>query len=311
MAVPFLIDSDMALDDWMAILYLLKHPRVAVKAIAVVATGEAHAWPGVRHAFRLLALAEHPIIPVAAGPRHPLQGRHVFPFRVRFIVDRFLYLKVKDLTPAAAGQGGVALIVETLEAAREPIHVVALGPLTNLAAVFQQRPDLAGKVAGITIMGGALDVPGNIEALNPRIDNPYAEWNIFIDPFAANVVFRSGAPVTLVPLDATNQVPLTREFLRKMEDMQGGPALDFVRRALQRIGRFAGSERPYYFWDPLAAVVALHPEIANFEMRKVRVVEDEGPESGRVLGDPDGPEVRICMSVDQPEFEHLYLEQLK
>lgn len=303
-----LIDTDMALDDWMAILYLLQHPRAEVKAIIVAATGEAHAQPGARNARRLLALACHDPIPVAAGSERPLRGEHVFPFPVRFVMDRLFFLKAPRPAGPSASQGAVNLLMQLLEVASEPLSVVALGPLTNLAAVFLQRPELASKVAGITMMGGALHVPGNIESINARIQNPYAEWNIYIDPYAANVVFSSGTAVTLVPLDATNQVPLTKEYLQQMNANQGSPSLEFVRRALQRIARLSGSDRPFYFWDPLAAVVALHPEIAVFEKQRVRVVEEEGPESGRVISSPDGPEVRICTAVDGAAFERLYLE---
>ena len=303
-----LIDTDMAMDDWMAILYLLRHEDALVKAITVAAAGEAHAGPGVRNALRLLTLAEQPLIPVAAGPPKPLRGEHVFPFMVRFMMDRHLFLRMGRPRGPAASRDAVSVIIGLLEEASKPLTVIALGPLTNLAAVLLKRPDLTGKIEGITLMGGALNVPGNIESLNARITNPYAEWNIYIDPYAANVVFASGAPVTLVPLDATNQVPLSRPYLEKLRSAPGNPSLDFLCKALGFTMRLTSEERAFYFWDPLAAVAALHPEIAVFEERRVRVVEEEGPESGRVVVDANGASVRVCTQVDRQAFERLYLE---
>ena len=308
MPTPYLIDADMALDDWMAILYLLRNPQADVKAITIAATGEAHASPGVRNALRLLSLAEHPVIPVAAGSSLPLRGEHVFPGLVRLMMDRHLFLKLPPARGAAADADAVRLIISLLEQAEEAVGVVALGPLTNLAQVVKQHPHLAAKVAGVTMMGGALDVPGNIQSVNARIDNPYAEWNVYIDPYAANIVFGSGIPVTLVPLDATNQVPLSKGYLEQMMSIKGVPVLEFISRALRFIQRLSSGERTFYFWDPLAAVVCLHPEIAAFEQRRVRVVEAEGRESGRVVEAEDGALVRICTRVERESFERLYLE---
>jgi pyrimidine-specific ribonucleoside hydrolase len=298
----------MALDDWMAILFLLRNPEAEVRAITVAATGEAHARPGARNALRLLALAEYAPIPIVAGSPRPLRGEHAFPALVRLMMDRHLFLKMPPPRGAVSQEDAVSLIIKTLEESEEPVTVVALGPLTNLAQVFLQRPELTAKVTGITMMGGALDVPGNIESINARITNPYAEWNIYIDPYAANVVFSSGVAVTLVPLDATNQVPLSKPYLEQMMGMAGIPALDFVCRALRFIGRLSKGKRTFYFWDPLAAVVTLHPQIAVFEERHVRVVEEEGSESGRVVQAEDGALIRVCIHVDRKAFEKLYLE---
>lgn len=308
---PILIDTDMALDDWMAILYLLRNPEAQVEAITVAATGEAHARPGVRNALRLLTLAGHAHIPVTAGSPRPLRGTHVFPLFLRWMVDLHMLQKMPSPLGQAAREGAVELICRTLEKAERPLTIIALGPLTNLGQVFLQQPELTGKVAGITLMGGALDVPGNIQSINPHIPNKTAEWNIFIDPYAANIVFSSGVPVTVVPLDATDQVPLSVEYLEQMKAEQGNPGLEFICKALQRIMSLSKGDRTFYFWDPLAAVVALHPEIAVFEERRVRVVEEEGEESGRIVPAEEGALVRVCTQVNRAAFEKLYLEGMK
>jgi inosine-uridine nucleoside N-ribohydrolase len=305
---PFIIDTDMALDDWMAILYLLEQPNIRIEAITVAATGEAHAKPGVRNALRLLALADHELIPIAAGSEKPLQGDHVFPWMIRFAMDHFFFLKAPKPIDGPSLMGAVDTIAQALKDTREPINFVAIGPLTNLATVINEHPDLVEKIAGITFMGGALDVPGNIESINKKIKNPYAEWNVYIDPLAADMVFRSGIPITLVPLDATNQVPITQDYLNEMESREGGAALEFVQRACRRVFRLSPPERMFYFWDPLAAVVALHPEIGKFEQRMLRVVTEEGSQSGRLVSSEDGAKISVCKHVDKAAFERLFLE---
>lgn len=311
MAKALIIDTDMALDDWMAILYLLRQPEIRVRAITIAATGEAHAKPGVRNALRLVALADHPLIPVAAGSEKPLRGEHVFPWFVRFAMDRLFFLKAPKPAGPPATRDAVETIVQLLEETKEPIDIVALGPLTNLANVVMNRPDLIEKIAKITFMGGALDVPGNIESINKRLNNPYAEWNVYIDPFAAHIVFTSEIPIMLVPLDATNQVPLTQRYLDEMASKRGSATLEFIHRACSRILHLSGSERVFYFWDPLAAVVALHPEIAQFEKRTVQVVVEEGSHSGKVESVDDGANISACRQVDRAAFESMFLEGIR
>jgi pyrimidine-specific ribonucleoside hydrolase len=104
------------------------------------------------------------------------------------------------------------LIIEIVQNSDEPITIVAVGPLTNIAEAIQMEPGIASNISDIFIMGGAVEVEGNVGKSGVGIQNEHAEWNIYIDPVAANVVFDSGVPVTLVPLDATKDVPVTRKF---------------------------------------------------------------------------------------------------
>lgn len=310
MPTPILVDTDMALDDWMAVAYLLQTPAADVQAITLAATGEAHARPGVNTALRLLALTDAPAIDVASGRKTPLQGGHRFPLVVRLLMDVRFGLSLPRAKHRPSTKSAVEVLRRKLTEANEPVVMISLGPLTNLAELFDMDPPLTHKVAMLYVMGGALDVPGNIAELNKRIQNPHAEWNLFIDPHAAEQVFRSGVPVTLVPLDATNQVPLTDEYYARLASNLATPATRFVHRVIRRIRPLLSSERGLCFWDPLASVLATHPHIGSYEMRTVRVVEDEGEESGRVVDDPAGTRLRVCVGVDQAAFESIFLAGL-
>ncbi len=306
---PVIIDTDMALDDWMAILYLLRHPQVAVQAVTVAATGEAHARPGAVNALRLLALAQHTPCPVAAGSPVPLRGSAAFPWLIRFIMDHHFFIPLVRVPAPAAIPDAVPLLAEQLSAAPEPVTILAVGPLTNLGALLQAHPHLAAKIERVVIMGGALDVPGNIQDILPRSPNAHAEWNIYIDPTAANLVFASGVPVTLVPLDATNQTPLTPDFLQRLGQRASHPAARFIHRGLQNMSRL-NQGRGFYFWDPLAAVLAVRPELGRYQTRPVRVIEEEGSQYGRTLGEEGAYPIQVCLGVDQPAFEQEFLDTL-
>jgi inosine-uridine nucleoside N-ribohydrolase len=309
MPKPMIIDTDVAFDDWMAILFLLHSPRVAIRALTVAATGEAHAGPGMQTLVRLLALSRHAHVPVAAGRQMPLVGKHTFPLALRLIMDVRFGLKLPNAHHLPAKEAALQILLQQLRSTTEPTEIVALGPLTNLAELLLTEPSLARKISMITIMGGAFDVPGNIPEVNKAINNPHAEWNIYIDPYALDVLLRSGVPITMVPLDVTNQYQLTPAFIERLRQQQHTATAQFLLRALQRLARII-STRPYYFWDPLTAVVAAAPEVATFEESHIRVIQEEGPQAGRTIRDPQGYPVLICVAVDAGVFEQTFLETI-
>jgi pyrimidine-specific ribonucleoside hydrolase len=299
----------MAADDWMALLYLLRRPDVAVKAITVSGTGEAHCAPGVRHALDLVAFANRAMIPVACGRDTPLQGRHVFPTRWRAGVDSLLGLTLPTASTTQAPQSAVELLTSAIESSPHKVVVVTLGPLTNLAEAFQRTPSLVRNVRMVYVMGGALSVPGNISDAGAGINNRVAEWNIYIDPHAAQVVFTSGAPITLVPLDATNHAPLNASFYQRLQQDHATPVAGFVFDVLTKKQDIIQSGG-YYFWDPLAAAVATDEGLATIQVQTLSVVEVEGPESGRTTPTLDGSSLRVAVFAQGARFERLFLDTL-
>jgi pyrimidine-specific ribonucleoside hydrolase len=308
-ARPTIIDTDMAPDDWYAILYLLAHPRMDVKAITVTGTGEAHCDPGVRNALDIAWLAGHPDVLVSCGRDTPLVGDHTFPSSWRSGVDKLLGMSIPRGSNEASDKTAVELIVEILQSSEEKVHIVALGPLTNVAEVLISEPSLVDDIEMITIMGGAVNTEGNIGVTGVEIDNEVSEWNIYVDPRAAAVVIASEAPITLVPLDATNHVPVTMDFYRRLEEDHATPSAEFVYRGLSTRLTFVTSGR-YYFWDPLAAILAAEDDIGAFEELLLSIIEEEGPESGRTVVDQEGHAVRVATAVDGAEFERLFLDGL-
>jgi inosine-uridine nucleoside N-ribohydrolase len=305
-AQPVVIDTDMAADDWLAILYLLGRSDADVRAITVTGAGEAHCAAGTRNALNLVALAGRPDIPVACGREAPLAGNHAFPAEWRARVDDLLGQALPENSSEAFGQSAVALLSRIVRGSPQKVHLITLGPLTNVGEMLEADPGLVANLAMITVMGGAVEAAGNVGA-SSDIENQVAEWNIYVDPRAAAVVFGSGAPITLVPLDATNQAPVTIEFYQRLEKDRTTSVAEFVYRVLAAQSEVIRSGR-YYLWDPIAAAIATEESLGTFRELSLIVVEAEGPESGRTLESETGVRMQVALGADRGSFEALFLE---
>lgn len=302
---PVILDVDMAHEDMFAALFLLSHPNVEVKAITVSGTGEAHCGPGVQNALGLVAASGKEDIPVTCGRETPLAGSHEFPAEWRQAAD--------DAYGVTIPTGGVAsnlsapdLIIDTIQNSNEPISIVAVGPLTNIAEAIQKEPGITENIKEVYVMGGSVEVEGNVGNSGVGIQNKYAEWNIYIDPTAANIVFSSGAPIILVPLDATRDVPVTRNFYRALEKNQSTPSAHLVYEVLTANLDFVDNGG-FQFWDSLTAAIFTDQSIAKFKEVELTVVEEEGPESGRTARTSGGPKIKVAMSADRKVFEGIVL----
>ena len=174
--------------------------------------------------------------------------------------------------------------------------------------MLQARPALKENIEAVYIMGGAADVEGNVASSNVGIANRYAEWNIYCDPHAARIVFESGLPITLVPLDATNHVPATIRFYNRIKSDHTTPEATFVFDSLTQNRDFLNGG--YYFWDPLAAAILTENSLATFETRALIIIEEEGSESGRTQASGNGASIRVAINADGERFEQLFLDTL-
>lgn len=246
-------------------------------------------------------------IPVACGRETPLEveGRPwhgAFPNEWRIATDRAYGVDLPEpLRPASEGFASDVLRDAITEADGD-VTVVSLGPLTNLADAFALDAELAELVDRVVVMGGALDVPGNVP------DAPTAEYNVWADPASANAVLGAGAALTLIPLDATGHVPVTAFFAETLAEHHGTPAADVVNALFEA--------QPYltqgasFFWDPLAAEAAVGSEGMVYERRRVSVLIGPGPQTGAVVDDARGSVVTVAVDVDPQAFERELLTTL-
>jgi pyrimidine-specific ribonucleoside hydrolase len=188
------------------------------------------------------------------------------------------------------------------------VHLIALGPLTNVAEALEADPTFTANVQAITIMGGAVNVPGNVRLALDN-GNEWAEWNIYADPHAAALVFASGAPITLVPLDATQYAPATLDFYHRLGQDRTTPAAEFIHRVLTQKENDLRAGW-YYFWDALTAAIVTDESLATFQDMSLVAIDDEGPQSGRTAVSDGGHTVRVATFADQARFEALFLDAL-
>lgn len=300
---PVIVDTDVSTDDIIALLYLARRDDVDLRAVTVSGTGLATCPAGARNTLALLAAAGRLDIPVACGRPDPVAGFNAFPPAWRDRADQLFGLELPAAGRAADSGGAVALMRRALDASGPTVTVLSLAPMTNTAQLLSEHPDVRSRIARVVAMGGAVHVPGNVGPGHER-----SEYNLWVDPTAASQVLASGVPVTLVGLDATNQVPVTNAFAGALKaHRRGSRAARLGWRLFTRTGMFAGGQ---YFWDGLAAAALTTPDTVTVRPRRVRVITASGPDQGRTAPDPDGTNVQVAVDANRPAFENDLLRTL-
>ena len=296
-AAPVVVDTDMSWDDIVALVYLLRRSDLDIKAIAVAGDGLTHCAPGVTHVRELVAYLRHAPVPVACGRQEPLAGSAAFPAAWRKAADGFFGLTLPPTDASASNETAEQLLYRALLVSPNTV-VISLGPMTDLADALAQHPELRQQIKMIYAMAGALDVPGN------EPEHGLAEWNVYVDPSAAELVLGSRAPITLVPLDASDDAPVTVLFRGALDAGKAPGASKVVSSLLADPYYYTGSQ---YFWDPVTAVTATNPSLARFSSEWITVVEADGADRGRTIRASGGHAVRAAVGVDAQAFYQEYL----
>jgi pyrimidine-specific ribonucleoside hydrolase len=291
--MPVVLDYSPTISDIGALFYLASHPDVDLLAVTLPERGESDCDLGVTHTRSLLSIAGRLDVPVGCGVEPPLVGDRDWPDEFRQYSNLLAGVVLPIVTPGLPVDGA-ALLADTLRSADRPVTIVAVGPLTNLGVVFRDQPELVGHVERVVIMGGAVDVPGNVEAA------PTAEWNLYIDPQAARLVLASGVDVLLVPLDATNDVPWTDALVAQLALLESA-----VGKSERQVVASRGFTDGIYLWDELAAVATLQPEMLQIERRTI-VVDDDGA----TLDAPSGASVDVAVGADADAATREFLRIL-
>ena len=299
MARKMIIDTDTASDDAVALVMALSDPSVEVQAITVVA-GNVPLEMGLQNALyvrELLASA----VPAYAGSERPL------------ICD----LMTAHFAHGTDGMGDVGLplggrrpdsghavdvIVDLVYRSPGEVTLVAIGPLTNVALALRKDPAIATMLDRLVVMGGSVDGTGNI--------TPTAEFNIFVDPEAADVVFRSGAPIELVGYDVSRRdATMSEEELLELATL--GPLGEFCSQIEHKLLVFcrdvtqnSGIDQP----DPLTMAIAIDPEVAVEADERYIAVETLGKhtrgmtvvDKRNLTGNP--PNAKVVLAANRDRF---------
>jgi purine nucleosidase/pyrimidine-specific ribonucleoside hydrolase len=213
---PIILDDDGSQDGMTAWAYILANPKYEVKAMTI-SQGIARPEIFANNVEKMLGRLNVTGIPVGIGRSTPLAGSNEFPSFIRDGSDTFWspFVTLPATAPAVERRNAVELIIETIKSSPVPVDILATGPLTNIAEALRLDPTIIGNISTLQIMGGAVFVPGNLTVLPdpPFSTNTAGEFNIWIDPVAAQEVFdagNNGLRIQLTPLDATNKISFSR-----------------------------------------------------------------------------------------------------
>ena len=292
---PVLIDCDPGTDDALAIFAALNSPDLEVVGLTTVG-GNASLADTTRNALSLLQVCGRGDIPVWRGAARPLTGE--FTYAYEFHGAGGMGVPLPDAASSTKpGPAAGAIAAEALKRPGE-LTLIALGPLTNVATALAERPELAGELAQILVMGGALRAPGNV--------NAHAEFNIFNDPEAAAAVFESGAAVALVGLDVTTRVCIARDA--DPWSKQRSRTAVGARRILNSWFDSHPTFDRYDLHDPLTVAAAIDPSICAWRGGAVQMNVGDGPERGRTVFVEGAGPVRGALGVDDEQAKALILE---
>jgi inosine-uridine nucleoside N-ribohydrolase len=270
-----IIDTDPGVDDAVALLLAMRSPELKIEAITAVA-GNVPLELTLPNALRMVEIAGRTDIPVAGGAKAPLVRRLVTAAYAHGENGLggavFPEPKIKPVAEPAA-----ELIRRIVRKYPGEVTLIPVGPLTNVAAALNSDSELAGMVKGVHLMGGSLS-GGNI--------TPAAEFNIYVDPEAARIVFQSGIPITMVGLDVTRKTSLTEEHVRELEAGQNAvsqAAAKIARNAIEhnhKQGYLVGPN----MHDSLAVASFIDPTIVQWKDYYVDVETSGELTAGETVG---------------------------
>ncbi|MEH7014596.1 nucleoside hydrolase [Neobacillus niacini] len=300
---PVILDVDTGIDDALAIAYALHSPELEIIGLTTCfGTG-----PIENTTRNTLVVLEKlgKTVPVYSGADKPLKrGLKKFPTHVHGedgLGNRFDKAPVREAEP----EGAVDYIISQVKKRPQEITIIAVGPLTNLALAVKKEPEIASLVKGVVIMGGAVFTAGN--------ETPYSEANVLADPEAADCVFSSGLPVTVVGLDVTMKTLLPKEKLDEWRALNTEAAhyfSDMTSFYMQAYETFHPGIGGCALHDPLAVGVVIDPSFVEKEKWRVQVVL-EGEETGRTIAYSDGePKIQVCTQVEAEIFLKHFLGRL-
>ena len=307
MAEKIIYDTDPGIDDALGLLLLAASPEIDLLAITVT-HGNTSQEKCLNNALKLVEFTCITKVPVARGAEEPL---------------------VKELSVAEEthGEGGLGyailpksaispcselahdLIIRVVRENPGEVTLLCVGPMTNIALAFLKAPEIVSKVRRIVSMGGAIHYPGNV--------TPQAEYNVFCDPEAFEIVLKSGIDFTLVPLDVTYQCILTIDHLKKITE-----ARSEIRNFIFDSTRFYMEFHEDYqgikgcaINDPLAAAILLDPTLVKNRDYYLTIELTSPTSKAKTIADHYGllkfaPNAKVSMEVDVERFMELFINRM-
>ena len=302
-----IIDTDPGIDDALTFLFALASPEIKLEALTTT-QGNVTLEKATRNALSVLELAKASYIPVVQGSALPL----VQPLRASADVHGASGLGNSKLPePHTRPMPGHAVdfLIEKVLAEPHKISIFPIGPLTNIAMAIRKEPNFAKAVRELVIMGGAIQDSGNM--------TPLAEFNIYVDPHAAHIVFHSSIPITLIPLDVTQKCLLKQEHIERLLKINS-PISRFISDAVHVYlkASYAKGFEGSAMHDPLTLAMILAPELLTLKEYYVDVDISGGISMGKTFADiynitKKPANMKVAMNVRSDEFIELFVRHME
>lgn len=308
MTSKIIIDTDPGVDDALTFLLALASPEIKLEALTSV-----HGNIGIdnttRNALSVLELAHASHIPVARGCELPLVSPLYKSDKNVHGITGVGNAELPEPKSKVINQHAIDFLIEKVNAQPNQISVFPIGPLTNIALAIRKEPEFVKNVKELVIMGGSIKQGGNA--------TPLAEFNIFADPHAAHVVFHSGIPIKLIPLDVTHQCLLASDDIEKINQINS-PIARFIKDATDVYLDFYRKHGidGCALHDPLTLATIIAPELLTFEEYHVDVDMSGGVSNGNTFADlmkvsKKPANMQVAMQVRGREFIELFIERMQ
>lgn len=312
MQIPVIMDCDPGHDDAVALFIALASEKIKVLGITTSA-GNQLPEKTFKNARKLLALAQREDITVCSGAKKPLSRELIIADKIHGETG----LDGAELpNPSTLPNNKKAweFMAGLLKTSKEPVNIVATGPLTNVAILLLSYPELKPLIKSITIMGGAC-FGGNI--------TPAAEFNIYVDPEAADIVFKSGIPINMFGLDVTLKAQMLPDEIEQLADLgntTGKIFSDllkfFIKSATPYFLAGEGHVEGVHLHDACTIAYLIEPSIFRMHDCFVEVDTNDGPTLGSTIVDYNRATDRsfntsVAFEIDRKKFVHMVSESLK
>ena len=303
-----ILDTDPGIDDSLAILLALASPEISLEGLSVV-HGNSSTQQGTINALSVLELAKASHIPVYQGCDLPLVQPSLLAPETHG-EQGIGYAKLSAPLGQPKVQKGSDYLIEKIMSSPGEITLVAIGPLTNIALAIRQEPRIVENVKEVFIMGGAIRHEGNT--------TPLAEFNTYVDPHAAQIVFHSGMPITLTPLDVTYECVFLKDDLNRLLKINS-PITKFIADATRFYMEFHDEYQSIegcVINDPMTLALTFMPEICDYQELYVDVDLSGGVSMGNTFADfykmtKKPANMKVALGVRPRDFMELFLERME
>lgn len=303
--IPVIIDCDPGLDDVVALLMAVKNEKLDIKAVTVVAGNQTLEKVGA-NTLKVLSLTGVDI-PVAYGFDKPIVRDLTTAAEVHG-EDGLYGVKIPDAILKKDELHAIDLMEKIIRESEEKVTLIPIGPLTNIAMFLIRFPELKDKIEKICLMGGAI-VGGNC--------TKSAEFNIFVDPEAADIVYKSGIPITMCGLDVTHRAIVYKEDIQRIKSIDNNIA-KIMGEMLENLSKYHSKDgfEGCYLHDPVAVLAVTNPDIIKTMPMKVDIELQGKLTTGSTIGNFDKrfneeANVNVGIDIDRESFIEEIIKAIK